>query len=172
MPGSPGNALRSAPANPLYVTSDSFGGDIILGCERRYTIPEKFVINVPGATLSTVIPPVGVRLLISGVSFSWAMPPVAAVQASAEATLAGSGLLGTSDQTLGTYLPITENLNLSAGRASDMLPAAHPSPLNIITAEGDGLTPVFQINATVLVPPDAIEAIVYYSPIYGEKPEC
>ena len=171
MTSTPGNARVEIESNPYTLTGDTFSPRSLLGVERRYTIPERIVCAGPGVFNSTVIPPTGVRLLITGVSVDWGAAPTANGSIQLQATLAGSGILGTPDQAAGAFTTCTPLIRVPNGSPIGAVPMAHPQGLNIVTREGNGANSLFRVQQ-VAGGPDVYNVTVYYSPLYAEDLGC
>lgn len=171
MASAPGNARVELQSNPYTLTGDTFSGRSLLGVERRYTIPERIVCTGTGNFASGLTPPAGVRLLITGVSIDWAAAPAANSSIALAATVAGSGILGTADQSVGSFTLITPAIRVGAASAIGSIPMAHPSGLNIVTREGDGTNSLFRVQQAAGVA-DVFNVTVYYSPLYAADLAC
>ena len=88
-----------------------------------------------------------------------------------QATLAGSGILGTSDQAAGSFTPVTPILRVPAGTLAGSLAQMHPAGLCVVTREGDGTNALFRVVQTAGVA-DVYSVTVYYAPIYSEDLPC
>jgi len=158
---SPGTEKRRLENSACFQMFDTFGTNSSAAL-RNVQSEQIAVTGGMSPAFGALIPPSGVRVAILGVAVSFTNAVAGNASLVFQMSRAGSPLLGTPDDTAGTYFTVLPPAWILAGQGPLAIPQVGPGELSLVTREGNGSNRLWQVVSTLGGGNTAVVTVLYW----------